>query len=413
MEKSNRFKWFPLFSTNFAGVLNDNLLKTLIGFVCVVWIGGEHKATLVSAAAALLVLPYIFLSPLSGKLAKEHPKALIIQWAKFSEILIMVIAITGFFMQNVYVVLFAMFLMGLQSCLYSPSKYGIIRDIGGKELISFGTGAMEMITFVAVLLGTFFGGLLSDADQYFNNPKMGTIIIAACMMFLAIIGWITSMGIHPKESQPEDDSEDTLNPFLFPIRWFKWCKKIIGLNYIVLSLSVFWLIGSLIQMNLYIYCEEYLNLSNTATGTIMALVAIGIGAGCYAAGVISNHKVKTILVPIGGLGMIICMLIIYIFSPKVTVFTITIISFAFFAGLFKIPLNAFMQDRVKGRELGPVIAYNNQMVFVAILFSAGLFKLIEGTFNSKMVFLAVLVITVFITIIAFLKIPGAGKRKLH
>ena len=368
MKKNNKFKWFPLFSTNFAGVLNDNLLKTLIGFVCVAWIGGEHKATLVSAAAALLVLPYVFLSPLSGKLAKEHPKALIIQWAKFTEILIMVIATTGFFMHNVYVVLFAMFLMGLQSCLYSPSKYGIIRDIGGKELISFGTGAMEMITFVAVLLGTFLGGLLSDSDQYFSTPKMSTIIIAVCMMSLALIGWLTSIGIHPKESEPEDDSEDTLNPFLFPFRWFKWSKNIRGLNYIVLSLSVFWLIGSLIQMNLYIYCEKYLELSNTATGTIMALVAIGIGAGCYAAGVISNHKVKTSLVPVGGVGMTICMTIIFAFNPGVTVFTILIIAFAFFAGLFKIPLNAFMQDRVKGRELGPVIAYNNQMVFVAILF---------------------------------------------
>ena len=409
--KKDSLKWFPLFSTNFAGVLNDNLLKTLIGFVGVAWIGQDNKAALVSAAAALLVIPYIFLSPLSGKLAKEHPKALIIQWAKFSEILIMIVAITGFFIYNVYVVLIGMFLMGLQSCIYSPSKYGIIRDIGGKELISFGTGAMEMITFVAVLMGTFLGGIISDTHEYFSNAKTESIIIAVALMGLAIIGWLTSMKIDPKETEPEDDSDDTLNPFLYPIKWFKWCKNITGLNYTVLGLSVFWLIGSLIQMNLYIYCDKFLHLSNTATGTIMALVAIGIGIGCYVAGVVSNHQVKTKLIPIGGIGMTLSMLLIFVINPNTTIFTILIVIFAFFAGLFKIPLNSFIQDRVKGRELGPVLAYNNQMVFVSILISAGLFSIIEGIFNARIVFLAVLFITIAITFLLYLKIPGAGKRK--
>ncbi|WP_161636294.1 MFS transporter [Saccharicrinis fermentans] len=407
---NKRLKWFPLFSTNFMGVLNDNLLKTLIGFVCVSWLSPDSKATLVSVAAALLVLPYIFLSPWAGKLAKEYPKAKIIQWAKLSEIPIMVIAALGFMLSNIYVVMISMFLMGLQSCLYSPSKYGIIRDIGGRGGISFGTGAMEMITFVAVLLGTFLGGFISDLDRYFSKPIYVLLVLCAVLILLAVVGWFASLGIHPQETAPEDDSDDTLNPFLFPVKWYRWSKQISGLNYTVLGLSMFWLIGSMVQMNLYIYCEDFLNLSNTATGFIMALVAVGIGVGCYVAGVISNHQVKTKLVTIGGVGMTIAMLGIFVMKPDVTVFTILIVVFAFFAGLFKIPLNAFMQDRVKGRELGPVLAYNNQMVFVAILFSAGIFSVIEGQFDAAMVFVAILFITILTTIIAFLKIPGAGMR---
>ena len=222
---------------------------------------------------------------------------------------------------------------------------------------------------------------------------------------------MASLGIHPYETSPEDDSDDTLNPFLFPFKWFKWSRQITGLNYTVLGLSMFWLIGSMVQMNLYIYCEAFLNLSNTATGSIMALMAIGIGAGCYVAGVLSGHKVNTKLVPIGGAGMTVTMLIIFLLKTEVATFTVLIVIFAFFAGLFKIPLNAFMQDRVKGRELGPVIAYNNQMVFVAILMSAGVFSFIEGVFDARIVFLTVLIITVATTIIAWLKIPGAGIRK--
>ncbi len=411
MKKKNRLKWFPLFATNFAGVLNDNLLKNLIGFVCVAWLGAEFKATLVSAAAALLVVPYIFLSPWSGRLAKEHPKAKVIQYAKLAEIPIMILAMAGFIISNIYLVLAAMFLMGLQSCIYSPSKYGIIRDIGGRKGISFGTGAMEMITFLAVLLGTFLSGVISDVDNSDSTSYKQLIILGISMLGLAALGYLASLGIHPKESNPEEDIDDTLNPFLFPFRWFKWCKSVIGLNYVVLSLSAFWLIGSMVQMNLYIYCERFLHVSNTMTGVIMALVAVGIGVGCYVAGVISNHTVKTSITVAGGMGMFVTMLLILLLPVNLITFTVLIILFAFFAGLFKIPLNSFMQDRVKGRELGPVIAYNNQMVFVAILIASALFYLLEKFFDARAVFLSVLLINVVITFIVYKKIPGAGIRK--
>ncbi len=406
----NRLKWLPLFTTNFTGVLNDNLIKTLIGFVCVAWIGNNSKSTLVSLAAGLLVLPYIFLSPWSGKLAKEYKKNKIIQMAKLAEIPIVAIASLGFIFENIYLVLLAMFLMGLQSCLYSPSKYGIIRDIGGTKGISFGTGSMEMITFVAVLLGTFLGGVISDIDlekHHLLNKQI--ITLTSSLLLLAFIGWITSLFLHPKESNTEDDSDDTLNPFKFPFRWYHWSKTIRGLNYSVLGLSVFWFIGSIIQMNLYIYCEEKLHITNTETGTIMALVAIGIGLGCYLAGVFSNHKVNTRLVILGGIGMFITMLLILILPTNRSIFTILIILFAFFAGFFKIPLNSFMQDKVKGRELGPVLAYNNQMVFFAILIASVVFGLVEKTMGTNSVFILVLATTAIITFLLFHKLPGIRK----
>ncbi|MCT4591738.1 MAG: MFS transporter [Carboxylicivirga sp.] len=410
MSKKLHTEWLPLFITNFLGVLNDNLLKTLIGFVCVVWLGAESKATLVSSAAALLVLPYIFLSPWAGKLAKDHKKATIIQWAKLGEIPIMAIAALGFIFNSIALVLTAMLLMGLQSCLYSPSKYGIIRDIGGKEGISFGTGAMEMITFIAVLLGTFMGGYLSDIQGSAMNFNRQTIVIVLSILAIALIGWLFSLKIKPKESHPVDDPDDTLNPFLFPLKWYRWSKSIKGINYTVLGLSVFWLIGSMIQMNLYIYCEEVLKLSNTATGSIMAFVAIGIGAGCYAAGVLSKHRVNTRLVTFGGIGMTLSMLAIILLPPNKVVFTGLIILFAFFAGLFKIPLNSFLQDRVQGRALGPVIAYNNQMVFIAILISAGIFALVEEYLGTLSVFVTILAVTIAITTVLWLRIPGARKE---
>jgi acyl-[acyl-carrier-protein]-phospholipid O-acyltransferase/long-chain-fatty-acid--[acyl-carrier-protein] ligase len=70
----------------------------------------------------------------------------------------MLFAVSGFYFANLYMVISAMFLMGLQSTIYSPAKYGLIRDIGGEEGISFGTGTVEMLTFLGVLLGSFLPG---------------------------------------------------------------------------------------------------------------------------------------------------------------------------------------------------------------------------------------------------------------
>jgi acyl-[acyl-carrier-protein]-phospholipid O-acyltransferase/long-chain-fatty-acid--[acyl-carrier-protein] ligase len=164
-------------------------------------------------------------------------------------------------------------------------------------------------------------------------------------------------------------------------------------------------------MNIIIYGPGILKLSNTDTSIIMALVAIGIGLGCYLAGVISNHKVKTSLIPLGGIGMLISTLLILILDPGPVLFSVLVVSTAFFAGFFKIPLNAFMQDRVRGRMLTQVLAYNNLMVFLFILISAGIFGLVEKLSGARGVFVVTAIIIAFVTVVMYLKIPGAGKKQ--
>ncbi len=371
----------------------------------------DKESIVIMLASALFVIPYIAFSPIAGKLARDHSKAKIIQRAKLYEIPIMAVASLGFILHSVSITMFAIFLMGLQSCLFSPAKYGIIRDIGGKEGIPFGTGAMEMLTFMGVLIGTYIAGVTSDISLIDSLAPYRTIIVCCALILFAVIGWLFSLKIAPKESVPDDEDETTINPILFLIRSYKWSRQVRGLNIVIIGLATFWAIGSLLQMNITVHCRNVLELSDTATSTIMALVAIGIGAGCYVTGVISNKQVKMHLVPIGGLGMLICVAAIFILNPATTLFTILIVLTAFCAGMFKIPLNAFIQARVEGRKLGLILAYNNLMLFTFILLSAGIFGLIETIANSQMVFGAVTAITLIITIVAWLRIPGAGRIK--
>jgi len=411
MNKSHQTNWLPLFITNFLGVLNDNYLKYLVFFISTTWMMKDKESIVIMLASALFVLPYIAFSPIAGKLARDHSKAKIIQRAKLFEIPIMMVASLGFITQSIVIAMSAIFLMGLQSCLFSPAKYGIIRDIGGKEGISFGTGSMEMLTFMGVLIGTYIAGVSSDISQHALLSPYRTLILCCALIGFATLGWLSSLKIVTRETVPDDADETTLNPISFLINSYQWSKQIKGLNIVIMALATFWAIGSLLQMNITVHCRNVLNLSDTATSTIMALVAIGIGLGCYITGVISNKKVKMHLVPIGGLGMLLSISAIFIFNPQTTLFTVLIVLTAFFAGMFKIPLNAFIQDRVHGRKLGLILAYNNLMLFTFILASAGIFGLVETKASSVAVFGVVALITLTITVITWLRIPGAGKAK--
>ena len=187
MKKPNT-KWLPLFATNFLGVLNDNFLKNLIAFVGIMWLTSEeNKSLVISLASAMMVLPYILFSPIAGRVSKRYPKAKIIKITKITEIPIMLLAAIGFYYHNLATVMTAMFFMGLQSCMYSPAKYGIIRDIGGKEGISFGTGTMEMLTFTAVLIGTYLAGTISDIINYPQFVHHQASIIAGLFFVIPYI----------------------------------------------------------------------------------------------------------------------------------------------------------------------------------------------------------------------------------
>ena len=391
MKKTN---WFPLFSTNFLTVFNDNLLKWMVCFISIRWVTTVAESTVIAIASAMLVLPFIFLSPLAGKFAVKYEKRKVMIIGKIAEIPIMIIAALGFAFHSIYLVMAGVLLLGIQSSLFSPSKYGLIRDVGGDVGISFGTGTMEMLTFLGVLMGTFLASVISE---HYNLVLVMSLIIG-----VAIVGLFTTIMIKADESEPNRNYNESVNPIRFMIHSFKQAQSIPGLNFVILGLSFFWLVGALLQMDLKVYCPTVLHLTDIQTGIIMVDAAIGIGLGCFITGIISKNTVKISLIPIGALGMILFFSLIYIINPGAILFGVFVFFTAFFSGMFKIPLNAWIQSNVKGRMLGDILAYENICEFGFILFSSLIFFL----FDPKTVFLVLFALTLFIGIILFMKIPG-------
>jgi MFS family permease len=385
-------KWLPLFATNFLGVTNNNFLKNLIIFLSISQLGQKDKGFIVMLASGLYVLPYIFFSPLGGRLAKTNRKSNIMFWGKLLELPLFALACGGFIFHSIYIVLFCIFAVGLVSTLFSPSKYGLIRDIGGDEGISFGTGTLEMFTFLGVLIATFVASYFSD---HYNQVLIFSLLIAFSLLQIRISRMLHKV----KETKPIQVADDTINPIQFFLHSFKWARNIKHSNFIILGLSTFWMLGSLIIMNLTVHCDKVLHMTNTQTGMVMNVSSIGIGLGSILTGILSRKKVQLKFTPIGALGMMVCFAVLFFIQPGGATFSVIVCLTSFFCGMFMVPLSSWVQHSVEGRLQGDMLAYSNFTIFLFILISAGLFGPVVAKFGTNAVWMVMFIIVLIVTLI--------------
>lgn len=372
-----RSKWTPLFLSNFLGVFNDNFLKYCIIFIALSWPKPSwlSQSQLISLVSGALVIPYLFLSPLGGWLAVSYSKKLVFRLCKLLEIPVLALACVAFWFQWVMVAVAAVLLMGILSCLYSPSKYSLIRDIGGEEGVSFGSGVFETMAFLGILVGMVAASVVSDYYQ--------ALIVFAVLIGLAVLGYFVTSAIRAEELPENKDNHGTLNPVRFLMDSFRFAREHQGVNHAVFGASSFWLIGGMLQMNLLIHAGHIYHSSNTLTGLIIASAAIGIATGTWSAGKLSGKTVRKGLILIGTGSMTMLLLILTLLPVTLPVFVILVFLLAFSGGMFQIPCLSMLQNAGLGRKLGDMIAYLNLVTFIFVLLGTLLFSLTTKLTNEN------------------------------
>ena len=376
--KNNSF--LPLYVTNFFGTLNDNFLKTLACLTVIGWIADERvRSLLTSVVAGMLVLPYILCSPLADRLTAVWPKRRIVRAAKWAELPIMAVAIAGFALHSPWFVIGAVLLMGLQSSLYSPAKYALVRDIGGAERISTGMGGMEGVSFLGVLLGTVAGGLVADLQV--RHPEWN--LAYCCLATFAVLGLAASYTVRAKEEL--NRSFHAINPIRYIARAYRMAGRYDGLNAVIFTLSIFWWGAAMLQMGLLVYgkAEAGLNLSDTGTGVLLCGAAVGIVAGQIVAGFVDRRRFLLGATLLTGWIAAALLGVLYFAALSPRWFGVALGLLAFDLGFFKLPLDAEIQKVVKGPKLNTMLAYFNQVSFLFMLAASGCYALVSWAFGPK------------------------------
>ena len=391
-------RWFKLFLLNFVGVLNDNFMKHCIIFVSVGWVMPEWmtQSQLIAAVSAALVLPYLLLSPYSGEIAERFEKQRIVRLMKMLELPIVILAVVGFFVESVWVVLLAVLLMGMQSCLYSPAKYGLIRDVEGEKGVAFGSGMFEMMAFLGILVGTIIAAYISDNYDWW--------IIVGIMIILALLGWGLSLFLGIKEGEVEQTKESR-NPIRFLVESYRFASAHKGLNKAVFGASLLWLLGGLLQMNVVLHCTRTLGMSNTASSIILAMAAVGIAVGCSVTGKLIENRNKRNFIVGGLVGVALLLAIVLIFKPQSWLLGVLIFLIAFSGGMFQVPCLAIIQSANIGHKLGSMLAYLNLLTFIFVLIGTAIFSVATALTreNSYVVFVVMLIITILSLMLFVLK----------
>lgn len=357
--------FWSLIVTQFEGAFNDNALQTVVTFMGLnlalsPWL---HDA-LVPLAAGLLSLPFLLFSMWGGFLADRFSKRTVTIGVKWLELGIMTFATAGFAFKNLTMGLMAIFLMGVHSAVFGPSKYGLLPELLPERRLSWGNGILELGTFLAIITGIAAGGVLFSS---FRNQ----IGWAGCVLIIcALAGLVFSLGI---SRVPAAAPERTFQPNFLGELWrqIRLMRQDRVLWLACLGNTYFWFIGLFLKQGIFAYGATVLKVGEANTSYLCAALAIGIGLGSFAAGYLSGGKIEYGLVPLGSLGL--C-LFAAVLSRQATSFgqVLSVVgAIGFFGGFFIVPISAILQHRPEKGCKGAVLAAANLLSAAGLCAASG------------------------------------------
>ncbi|KIM10687.1 MAG: 2-acyl-glycerophospho-ethanolamine acyltransferase [Sulfuricurvum sp. PC08-66] len=335
---------------------------------------GDIQVILTAIVNALILLPYILLFTPASFLANKYSKNLIMRYAAWLAVGVTLGITVAYYMGWFWIAFGFTFLLALQSAIYSPAKYGYIKELMGVGKLTVGNAIIQSTTMVAILSGIIVYTIFFELSMpYANITDMALI-----MESIAPLGWLLVLGslievgltyrlttIVPTDKELTFDSKKYHNG-----AYLRENMAVIRHNktvwFTIMALSMFWAISQVVLATFPAYIKEVSGELNTMlVQGAMALAGIGVILGSIVAGRMSRGKIETGIVPIGALGLVVTTgLITYL--DGLTLWSLNFLAFGFFGGLLVVPLNALMQFHAPLRSMGTVIAGNNFVQNIAM-----------------------------------------------
>lgn len=401
MAKSNIFKrgFVALIATQFFGAANDNILKGVLIFMLAngIW-KGELGAGGQGWASAMFTLPFILLSGYAGRFADRHSKSWVTLLVKIIEIPIALIGLVGFWMENLWVTLSALLALACQSAFFGPAKYGMIPELVEGRDLSRANGSINMMTNLAVIVGTLAAGqiavayspkapppglALESSQAAISEPMLW--LPGAVMLVVAVVGMLSALNL-PKLKAGDKSVKYDVNPFG---TYWGALKEMAGtpLFTVMFAWAFFYLLAGLALLAIPDY-EAVLSQYKVDAGEVsvlMGVMGIAIGAGCALAGLLSGHAIRPRLIPIGAAGLIFFFGMLGTLPPWLpdlppywrvlaSWISLGIVGAGVFAGFYIVPLQAMLQRLTPPEELGRYLGTANGLSFTFIFLASLLYS---------------------------------------
>ena len=381
--------------TQWLTSINDNVFRWYVIGVGKDQFAPEDQAFLLIVGSSFFIIPYIIFSSVAGWLADRFKKSQVIMGCKFAEVIIMSIGVFSVTLMGTpnpsvsvdpffYLLLAAVFLMGLQSALFAPAKVGTIPELLTEKTIAAGNGIFNLATLSATVIGMALGGWLSDIT---NRGRDEVWIAGVVLIGIAVIGTMLSFLVRslPAANKLAKFPVTIIGEAIRDIRLlfsFKFLFRV------ALGIAFFWSIAAFAQLNIDFFSEESGGFLESHRTPLLIAVVMGIGLGSVLAGIISAGRIELGLVPIGAIGLAVFAILLY-FSPegfidenlftwkKILVCTL-LVGLGMSAGIFDVPLASYLQHNSPIETRGSILSATNCIAFTGILMMFGVLLVCRG-----------------------------------
>ena len=374
-------RFTAMFITQFMGAFNDNLFKQALLLVLTYSVAsqmGMKISTLNNLAAMLFILPYFLFSALAGQLADKYEKSKLTVNIKILEIVIMVIAVFGFFMQLYWLLFVALFLLGTQSTFFGPIKYAYLPQVMHEDELVGANGLFQMGTSLSILFGMIVAGVLTQLPNAY-------VWICTTVMLVAILGLMGAKNIpHTPATQPNL----TVNWNIITTSW-QTIQFLYGfplLFFIILGNSWFWFYGATFLTQVPEFSKTILHGNEVVVIFMLGLFSVGVSIGSLLCRRFAKNQVSLKLLPFGIAGLSVFAIDLFLslrsidniqlsaenllgisellaIDGSVRVF-MDLFFLGFSGGIYIVPLYAYMQAYAPKSHRARVIGANN--IFNAI-----------------------------------------------
>lgn len=383
-----RRRFAPLALTLFAGAFNDNLYRTAMVLLVIYGIYADPAAEAAFSALAggLFILPFFLFSGLAGELADARDKAAIVRRVKDAEIVIMALGALGLVLGSVPLLLAMLFATGLQSTLFGPIKYALLPQHLAPDEVLGGTGLVEAATYVAILVGIVAGGLVIVADAAGAlEASWGAVGVVAT----AALGRVAAHYIPPA---PPAAVAARIDPNIARstvrlVRAFLFRPRI-GLA--IWCISLFWAMGTMLAAIFPPLVKNALGADPKVATLFLASFSVGVAVGSVAINRLLKGAVSARFAPWAVLGMAAFVLDLYrsvggfagaetgamdiatfVATPRGAWILGDLFFIAALAGMYVVPLYAYLTTHVGADETARAVAANN-VINSALMVAASL-----------------------------------------
>ncbi len=378
--QSTRCKFAGMVGVYFFGSLNDNFYRQ-----CALMLAVVAGLKLQGHIMFLFALPFILFASYAGFLADRFPKRSVIIAARCFALVAFIFGAVGLYLLNWPIIVITVFVLGLQSTIFSPSINGTIPELYPADFVITANAVVRVVTNAAILLGIASAGFVLDAVKDAKGA-FGDIPLSRCLASVfVLLGAMAALVI--SFFVPKFPAASPKAPF----PWKGPLESVVTLfntrRHPLLAVSIFakaffWFAGSLQILIINSLGLSQFHLSKTFTSALVIVELVGIAAGSLLAPLFAKgSKWYRVLIPSALVlaGSMFAVALVPL-MPEIAGTAIVIVSLALLgmsAGVFSIPLTSFVQTDPAPDLKGRMIAASNFADFTGILLSGAVFHLFD------------------------------------